>query len=64
MFEEDERFKAVERPREREDLFENYIVEVHKMVLILNSALWLYSLWYFLYWGRMIESCTFVCALL
>jgi hypothetical protein len=44
MFEEDERFKAVERPREREDLFENYIVEVHKMVLILNSALWLYSL--------------------
>ncbi|KAK3160963.1 hypothetical protein QOZ80_1BG0069460 [Eleusine coracana subsp. coracana] len=30
MFEEDERFKAVERPREREDLFENYIVELHK----------------------------------
>jgi pre-mRNA-processing factor 40 len=32
MFEEDERFKAIERPREREDLFENYIVELHKKV--------------------------------
>jgi hypothetical protein len=32
MFEEDERFKAVERPREREDLFENYVVELHKKV--------------------------------
>ncbi|XP_062200912.1 pre-mRNA-processing protein 40A-like [Phragmites australis] len=30
MFEDDERFKAVERPREREDLFENYVVELHK----------------------------------
>ncbi|OEL27724.1 Pre-mRNA-processing protein 40A [Dichanthelium oligosanthes] len=30
MFDEDERFKAVERPREREDLFENYLVELHK----------------------------------
>ncbi|TVU33965.1 hypothetical protein EJB05_15784, partial [Eragrostis curvula] len=30
MFEEDERFKAVERPREREDLFENYVIELHK----------------------------------
>ncbi|KAL6626892.1 hypothetical protein ACP70R_030618 [Stipagrostis hirtigluma subsp. patula] len=30
MFEDDERFKAVERPREREDLFENYLVELHK----------------------------------
>jgi len=34
MFEDDERFKAVERPREREDLFENYLVELHKKVLI------------------------------
>jgi pre-mRNA-processing factor 40 len=33
MFEDDERFKAVERPREREDLFENYLVELHKKVL-------------------------------
>ncbi|XP_062212478.1 pre-mRNA-processing protein 40A-like [Phragmites australis] len=30
MFEDAERFKAVERPREREDLFENYVVELHK----------------------------------
>ncbi|PIA57043.1 hypothetical protein AQUCO_00600043v1 [Aquilegia coerulea] len=30
MFEEDERFKAVERPRDREDLFESYIVELQK----------------------------------
>lgn len=30
MFEDDERFKSVERPREREDLFENYLVELHK----------------------------------
>ncbi|CAN6162284.1 unnamed protein product [Urochloa humidicola] len=30
MFEDDERFKAVERPREREDLFENYLLELHK----------------------------------
>ncbi|CAO2203660.1 unnamed protein product [Urochloa humidicola] len=29
MFEDDERFKAVERPREREDLYENYLVELH-----------------------------------
>ncbi|KQK17847.1 pre-mRNA-processing protein 40A [Brachypodium distachyon] len=30
MFEDDERFNAVERPREREDLFENYLVELQK----------------------------------
>jgi pre-mRNA-processing factor 40 len=30
MFEDDERFKAVDRPREREDLFENYLVELQK----------------------------------
>ncbi|KAL6647668.1 hypothetical protein ACP70R_015105 [Stipagrostis hirtigluma subsp. patula] len=30
MFEDDERFKAVERPKEREDLFENYLVDLHK----------------------------------
>nr|DAD48228.1 TPA_asm: hypothetical protein HUJ06_018165 [Nelumbo nucifera] len=30
MFEDDERFKAVERPRDREDLFENYLVELQK----------------------------------
>uniref|UniRef100_A0A1J3DVY8 Pre-mRNA-processing protein 40A n=1 Tax=Noccaea caerulescens TaxID=107243 RepID=A0A1J3DVY8_NOCCA len=28
LFEDDERFKAVERPRDREDLFDNYIVEL------------------------------------
>jgi pre-mRNA-processing factor 40 len=36
MFEDDERFKAVERPREREDLFEGYLVELHKKVLTLS----------------------------
>ncbi|KAF0919608.1 hypothetical protein E2562_030724 [Oryza meyeriana var. granulata] len=30
MFEDDERFSAVERPREREDLFENYLIELQK----------------------------------
>ncbi|KAL6880484.1 hypothetical protein ACP4OV_012049 [Aristida adscensionis] len=30
IFEDDERFKALERPREREDLFENYVVELRK----------------------------------
>ncbi|XP_042451540.1 pre-mRNA-processing protein 40A-like isoform X3 [Zingiber officinale] len=30
MFEDDERFSAVERPREREDLFESYLVELQK----------------------------------
>ncbi|KAF3447471.1 hypothetical protein FNV43_RR12657 [Rhamnella rubrinervis] len=30
MFENDERFKAVERPRDREDLFESYIVELER----------------------------------
>ncbi|XP_042492761.1 pre-mRNA-processing protein 40A-like isoform X2 [Macadamia integrifolia] len=30
MFEDDERFKAVERARDREDLFENYLVELEK----------------------------------
>uniref|UniRef100_A0A7N0SXF7 Pre-mRNA-processing protein 40A n=1 Tax=Kalanchoe fedtschenkoi TaxID=63787 RepID=A0A7N0SXF7_KALFE len=30
MFENDERFKAVERVRDREDLFENYMVELQK----------------------------------
>ncbi|XAR61994.1 hypothetical protein NMG60_11016563 [Bertholletia excelsa] len=30
MFEEDERFKAIERPAEREDLFKNYLVDLQK----------------------------------
>ncbi|KAJ4953294.1 hypothetical protein NE237_030126 [Protea cynaroides] len=30
MFEDDERFKAVERARDREDLFQNYLVELQK----------------------------------
>ncbi|KAK7291040.1 hypothetical protein RIF29_05900 [Crotalaria pallida] len=30
MFESDERFKAVERPRDREDLFESYMVELER----------------------------------
>ncbi|XP_057490186.1 pre-mRNA-processing protein 40A-like isoform X2 [Actinidia eriantha] len=30
MFEEDERFKGIERPAEREDLFKNYLVDLQK----------------------------------
>ncbi|XP_048599173.1 pre-mRNA-processing protein 40A isoform X2 [Brassica napus] len=30
LFENDERFKAVDRPRDREDLFDNYIVELER----------------------------------
>jgi pre-mRNA-processing factor 40 len=33
MFEDDERFSAVDRPREREDLFENYLVDLQKKVI-------------------------------
>lgn len=32
MFENDERFKAVERTRDREDLFESYKVELERTV--------------------------------
>lgn len=32
MFENDERFKAVERTRDREDLFESYMVELERKV--------------------------------
>lgn len=32
MFENDERFHAVERPRDREDLFESYLVDLQKKV--------------------------------
>lgn len=34
MFENDERFNAVERPRDREDLFESYMVELERKVII------------------------------
>jgi pre-mRNA-processing factor 40 len=34
IFEGDERFTAVERPRDREDLFESYLDELQKKVLI------------------------------
>lgn len=34
MFENDERFKAVERARDREDLFESYIVELERKVTV------------------------------
>lgn len=34
MFENDERFKAVERARDREDLYESYIVELERKVII------------------------------
>lgn len=32
MFEDDERFKAVEREADREDLFRNYLVDLQKKV--------------------------------
>lgn len=34
MFENDERFKAVERARDREDLFDNYMVELERKVKV------------------------------
>lgn len=34
MFEDDERFSAVERTRDREDLFETYLLELQKKVSI------------------------------
>lgn len=34
MFENDERFKAIERARDREDLFESYMVELERKVRI------------------------------
>ena len=36
MFEGDERFNAIERSREREDLFENYFTEFRKKVGFLS----------------------------
>lgn len=38
MFEDDERFSAVERPREREDLFESYLMELQKKVLSYRNS--------------------------
>lgn len=35
MFEDDERFSAVERARDREDLYESYMVELQKKVHVL-----------------------------
>ena len=34
MFENDERFNAVEKSRDREDLFESYMVELERKVII------------------------------
>ncbi|RZL15316.1 MAG: hypothetical protein EOO89_13620 [Pedobacter sp.] len=34
IFENDERFTAVERNRDREDLFESYIVELERKVMV------------------------------
>jgi len=34
MFEDDDRFKAVEKPKDRQELFENYLVELQKKVKI------------------------------
>lgn len=36
MFEDDERFKAVEREADREDLFRNYLVDLQKKVSCCN----------------------------
>lgn len=35
MFQDDERFKAVERARDREDLFDNFMVELQKKVKVI-----------------------------
>lgn len=43
MFENDERYNAVERPRDREDLFESYMVELERKVRMLHF----FSLWTF-----------------
>ena len=39
MFEDDERFKAVERAGDREDLFKNYLVDLQKKVRFSISTL-------------------------
>ncbi|KAG8045070.1 hypothetical protein GUJ93_ZPchr0008g13208 [Zizania palustris] len=39
MFEDDKRFSAVERPREREDLFENYLMELQKKLKPLATTI-------------------------
>lgn len=36
IFEDDDRFKAVERPKEREDLFDDRITELEKKVIWLK----------------------------
>lgn len=41
LFENDERYKALERPRDREDLFDSYIVELERKVNISVFVLWL-----------------------
>lgn len=43
LFENDERFKAVDRPRDREDLFDNYIVELERKVIILLFSVWMFN---------------------
>lgn len=37
MFEDDERFKGVEREADREDLFRNYLVDLQKKVCLCYS---------------------------
>lgn len=44
MFENDERFKAVERSRDREDLFESYIVELERKVGIIQLFMHVHAL--------------------
>ncbi|KAL6971905.1 hypothetical protein U1Q18_031590 [Sarracenia purpurea var. burkii] len=39
MFEDDERFKTVERHADREDLFKNYLVDLQKKVVIATNCL-------------------------
>ena len=42
MFEEDERFKGIERPAEREDLFKNYLADLQKKVIIVTITAHVY----------------------
>lgn len=39
MFEDDARFLAVEKDREREELFEDYMVDLERKVCALSSSM-------------------------
>ncbi|KAM0838514.1 hypothetical protein ACQ4PT_060925 [Festuca glaucescens] len=57
MFEDDERFSAVDRPREREDLFENYLVDLQKKEKAKAAEL---HKRYVVEYRAFLESCDFI----